>query len=81
MTFRTGQHIAFSGHFLSPRSELAARAQRAGLHVESAVTDRTDVLVANDAGSGSPSVRAAIARGIPLVDEYSFEASLGLTTV
>ncbi|MFD0483181.1 BRCT domain-containing protein [Kineococcus sp. GCM10028916] len=73
MTLHAGQHIAFSGHFLEPRAALAARAEEAGLHVDPDVTERTDVLVANDAGSGSSSVRAAIAHGIPLLDEYSFD--------
>lgn len=73
MTLHAGQRIAFSGHFLAPRDDLAARATRFGLHVEAAVTERTDLLVANDAGSGSPAVRAAIAHGIPLLDEYTFD--------
>ena len=73
MTLHAGQRITFSGHFLAPRADLAARARAAGLHVDPAVTERTDVVVANDAGSGSPAVRAAIARGIPLLDEYSFD--------
>lgn len=73
MTLHAGQHIAFSGHFLEPRAALVARAEAAGLLVDPSVTERTDVVVANDAGSGSPAVRAAIAHGIPLVDEYSFD--------
>jgi NAD-dependent DNA ligase len=77
MTLTAGQRIVFSGHFLAARSALADRARHAGLHVETAVSERTDVLVANDAGSGSPSVRAAIAHGIPLVDEYTFDDLLG----
>jgi NAD-dependent DNA ligase len=77
VTLHAGQRITFSGHFLAPRSALAARAEEAGLHVDPAVTERTDVVVANDAGSGSPTVRAAIAHGIPLVDEYSFDELLG----
>lgn len=81
MTLHAGQHIAFSGHFLAPRSDLAARAEEAGLHVDSAVTERTDVVVANDAGSGSNAVRAAIAHGIPLLDEYSFDDLLSSTGV
>ncbi|WP_432514176.1 hypothetical protein [Kineococcus sp. SYSU DK001] len=74
MTLRAGQRIAFSGHFLAARSDLAARAERAGLHVDDAVTAATDVLVANDAGSGSAAVRAALALGVPVLDEYSFDA-------
>ncbi|WP_432544368.1 hypothetical protein [Kineococcus sp. SYSU DK002] len=74
MTLRAGQRIAFSGHFLAARPDLAARAARAGLHVDDAVTATTDVLVANDAGSGSDAVRTALALGVPIVDEYSFDA-------
>jgi NAD-dependent DNA ligase len=81
MTLRPGQHLAFSGHFLSARSALAARAERAGLHVDPEVSATTDVLVANDAGSGSTAVRAAIARGIPLLDEYTFDEMLSSTPV
>jgi NAD-dependent DNA ligase len=77
VTLHAGQHIAFSGHFLEPRAALAARAEEAGLHVDPAVTEATDVVV--DAGSGSPAVRAAIAHGIPLVDEYSFDDLLSST--
>ncbi|ABS05891.1 DNA polymerase-3 subunit epsilon [Kineococcus radiotolerans] len=79
MSLHAGQHIAFSGHFLAPRADLAARARAAGLHVDPAVTERTDVVVANDAGSGAPAVRAAIAHGIPLLDEYSFDDLLSAT--
>ena len=60
MIVEPGQHVAFSGHFLSPVAELAVRAAAAGLLVDAHVTSTTDVLVANDAGSGSTSVRAAI---------------------
>jgi NAD-dependent DNA ligase len=77
VSLHAGQHIAFSGHFLAPRADLTARARAAGLHVDPAVTERTAVVVANDAGSGSPTVRAAIAHGIPLLDEYSFDDLLG----
>ncbi|PRY08305.1 BRCT domain-containing protein [Kineococcus rhizosphaerae] len=76
MTLRAGQLVAFSGHFLAPRPDLVARAERAGLRVEPTVTERTDVLVANDAGSGSAAVRAALALGVPIVDEYAFEDAL-----
>ena len=76
MTLQRGQHVAFSGHFLSPVAELAVRAAAVGLLVDERVSATTDVLVANDAGSGSASVRAAISRGIPLVDEYAFEEAL-----
>jgi DNA polymerase-3 subunit epsilon len=78
VTLRPGQHVAFSGHFLTARADLEARARRAGLHVDAAVTERTDVLVANDAGSGSTAVRAALVLGVPLVDEYTFEERLSL---
>ncbi|MEZ0166499.1 hypothetical protein AB2L27_17200 [Kineococcus sp. LSe6-4] len=78
MTLRPGQHVAFSGHFLLPRADLRARARRAGLHVDEVVTEATDVLVANDAGSGSAAVRAALALGTPVLDEYTFESSLPL---
>jgi DNA polymerase-3 subunit epsilon len=81
MTLHAGQHIAFSGHFLAPRAALAARAEEAGLHVDPTVTERTDVVVANDAGSGSPTVRAAITQGIPLVDEYAFDDLVGAKVV
>lgn len=81
MTLHAGQRIAFSGHFLAPRHDLAARAARFGLHVEPAVTERTDLLVANDAGSGSPAVRAAIAHGIPLLDEYTFDDLLSTNSL
>jgi len=81
MTLNAGQRIAFSGHFLAARSDLVDRATRAGLHVESAVDERTDVLVANDAGSGSTKVRAAIAHGVPLVDEYTFDDLLSPAAV
>ncbi|GAA0315511.1 hypothetical protein [Kineococcus aurantiacus] len=79
MTLHPGQRIAFSGHFLAPRADLVVRAQRAGLRVEAAVTDRTDVLIANDAGSGEAAVRAALAHGTPIVDEYTFDALLAVT--
>ncbi|MEZ0493214.1 hypothetical protein AB2L28_13310 [Kineococcus sp. TBRC 1896] len=78
MTLRPGQRVAFSGHFLLPRADLEARARRAGLHVDDAVTDRTDVLVANDAGSGAAAVRTALALGTPVLDEYAFEESTSL---
>lgn len=78
MTLRPGQHVAFSGHFLLPRADLEARARRAGLHVDDTVTGRTDVLVANDAGSGAAAVRAALALGTPVLDEYTFEGLVPL---
>jgi DNA polymerase-3 subunit epsilon len=78
VTLRPGQHVAFSGHFLSARADLEARARRAGLQVDPTVTDTTDVLVANDAGSGSAAVRSALVLGVPLVDEYTFEERLSL---
>ncbi|WP_432485767.1 hypothetical protein [Kineococcus esterisolvens] len=71
-TLRPGLRVAFSGSFLEPRAELARRARRAGLVVEGTVTDATGLLVANDAGSGAAAVRVAVARGVPLLDEYSF---------
>lgn len=74
VTLTPGLHVAFSGHFLVARSELVARAEKAGLVVDDAVIDRTDVLVANDAGSGSVKVRAAITGGIAILDEYTFES-------
>ena len=73
MRLHPGQRVCFSGHLLTARAELAARARRAGLLVDEAVTAATDVLVANDAGSGAASVRAAIAAGVPILDEYAFE--------
>ncbi|NAZ76702.1 hypothetical protein GTQ99_14920 [Kineococcus sp. T13] len=73
MSLLPGQRVCFSGRFLTARTELAARARRAGLLVDGAVTAATDLLVANDAGSGSASVRAAIAAGVPVLDEYSFD--------
>ncbi|MGI4895037.1 MAG: hypothetical protein ACRYF3_08000, partial [Janthinobacterium lividum] len=71
------RRVAFSGHFLASRHELAARAEKAGLIVEDVVSASTDVLVANDAGSGSAGVRTALRRGVPVVDEYTFEDLLG----
>lgn len=73
MTLTPGLRIAFSGHFLAPRSDLVARAEKAGLLVAEHVDERTDVLVANDAGSGSAKVRAAITGGVTILDEYVFD--------
>ena len=73
MSLHPGQRVCFSGHFLTARTELAARARWAGLLVDESVTVATDVLVANDAGSGAASVRAAIAAGVPILDEYAFD--------
>ncbi len=78
MTLRPGQRVAFSGHFLSARTDLEARARRAGLRVDDVVTEGTDVLVANDAGSGEPAVRAALVHGVRLLDEYTFEEHVSL---
>lgn len=74
MTLVPGLRIAFSGHFLAARSELVARAEKAGLVVDDHVDAGTDALVANDAGSGSAKVRAAITGGVTILDEYTFEA-------
>jgi DNA polymerase-3 subunit epsilon len=74
VTLTPGLRIAFSGHFLLARSELVARAVQGGLVVEEHVDESTDVLVSNDAGSGSAKVRAAITEGVTILDEYTFEA-------
>lgn len=73
MTLTPGLRIAFSGHFLAARSDLVARADEAGLLVVEVVDERTDVLVANDAGSGAAKVRAAITGGVTILDEYVFD--------
>ncbi|WP_432548097.1 hypothetical protein [Kineococcus sp. SYSU DK004] len=73
-----GTRVAFSGAFSAPRPVVVARARAAGLAVDDVAGPGTALLVANDAGSGSDAVRWAITAGVPIVDEYAFDALIGV---
>lgn len=75
--FEPGVHVTFSGAFFASRAQLVRAAEQAGLIVDPELTGASGLVVANDAGSGSLTVRTAIQRGIPLIDEYAFESLVG----
>src|SRR5690606_12044671 len=54
-----GMKIVLTGESATPRTELVARAVGAGLHVMSAVSRHTSVLVTNDPESGTAKARRA----------------------
>lgn len=67
-----GMKIVLTGESATPRTELVARAVGAGLHVMSAVSRHTSVLVTNDPESGTAKARRARAEGVPVIDEETF---------
>ena len=75
-----GMHIVITGETATPREQLFARSLEAGLDVLSTVNSKTSVLVTNDVSSGTAKAQAAIALGIPVVDEATFLNLLGAVT-
>jgi DNA polymerase-3 subunit epsilon len=67
-----GMHVAITGETITPREELYARSLRAGLDVLNGVNSKTSLLVTNDLSTGTGKARAAIALGIPVVDEANY---------
>ncbi|KPM51817.1 stress protein [Frankia sp. R43] len=67
-----GMRIAFTGETDTPRDRLEQLAVDAGLAVATSVSRRTSVLVTNHAGSGSGKAKAAVAHGVPVIDEATF---------
>jgi DNA polymerase-3 subunit epsilon len=71
-----GMRVAFSGDTTVDRELLEDRATEAGLHVASAVSRRTSLLVTNDARSRTGKVMSAHRFGTPIVDELRFRELL-----
>ncbi|MBV9022621.1 MAG: DEDDh family exonuclease [Streptomycetaceae bacterium] len=71
-----GMRVAFSGDTTVDRELLEDRASEAGLHVASAVSRLTSVLVTNDAQSRTGKVVNAHRFGTPIVDEHRFRELL-----
>ncbi|EFC81661.1 stress protein [Parafrankia sp. EUN1f] len=67
-----GMRIAFTGETDTPRDRLEQLAIDAGLAVATSVSRRTSVLVTNHVGSGSGKAKAAVAHGVPVIDEATF---------
>ncbi|WP_226930915.1 TerD family protein [Parafrankia sp. CH37] len=67
-----GMRIAFTGETDTPRDRLEQLAIDAGLAVATSVSRRTSVLVTNHVGSGSGKAKAALAHGVPVIDEATF---------
>jgi DNA polymerase-3 subunit epsilon len=71
-----GMRVAFSGDTSIDRELLEDRATEAGLHVASAVSRLTSVLVTNDAQSRTGKIVNAHRFGTPIVDERRFHELL-----
>jgi DNA polymerase III subunit epsilon len=71
-----GMRVAFSGDTTVDRELLEDRATEAGLHVASAVSRLTSVLVTNDIQSRTGKVVSAHRFGTPIVDEHRFRQLL-----
>jgi DNA polymerase-3 subunit epsilon len=67
-----GQSVVFTGDSRTPRDELTARAQQAGLKVTTSVSRKTAVLVAADAASQSGKAKRARELGTRIISEPVF---------
>ncbi|KQY32644.1 DNA polymerase III [Nocardia sp. Root136] len=73
---RQGMKVALTGETRIEREELVARAECAGLDVTSMVSNRTSVLVTNNAHAETGKARKAFEFGTPVIDEARFAALL-----
>ena len=71
-----GDAVCITGNTATPRDELETRASDAGLRVTSAVSRKTQLVVAADPDSESVKARRARQLGIPLIAEQVFVAML-----
>ncbi|MFD3701616.1 exonuclease domain-containing protein [Nocardia sp. NPDC058658] len=69
---RQGMKVAVTGETRIEREVLVARAEAAGLDVTSMVSNRTSVLVTNNAATGTGKARKAFEFGTPVIDEARF---------
>jgi DNA polymerase-3 subunit epsilon len=76
LQLRPGDRIAITGSTSTPRRELEERASQLGLDVQKPVVKRTVLVCAADVASQSTKVRAARAKGVPVVSESDFIAML-----
>uniref|UniRef100_UPI002AFF086F BRCT domain-containing protein n=1 Tax=Peterkaempfera griseoplana TaxID=66896 RepID=UPI002AFF086F len=67
-----GMRVAFTGDTATDRELLEDRAVEAGLHVASAVSRLTSLLVTNEPGGWSGKARRAREVGTPVLDEQAF---------
>jgi DNA polymerase-3 subunit epsilon len=75
-TLNPGDAVCITGSTAVPRDELEARACDAGVRVTSAVSRKTQLVVAADPDSESAKARRAHELGIPLIAEQVFVAML-----
>lgn len=73
---KPGDRVVFTGDMDTPRDELKAAAEKAGLRVTGSVSGKTTALIVADTATQSGKAKSARAKGVRVIVEHSFARML-----